>query len=71
MNATTPVAAQPAAQTAPIVHTLSFTKEKDTKNTVRFSEDVVPGQPPIIGTLYLQKWAVGSVSKVNVTVTLG
>jgi hypothetical protein len=48
--------------------TVGFTKEKDTKNTVRFSEDAVQGEPPIIGTLYVQKWFVGDASKLKVTV---
>ena len=31
-------------------------RAKETKNTVRF-EEPESGDPPIIGTLYLQKWA--------------
>jgi hypothetical protein len=31
-------------------------RAKETKNTVRF-EEPESGEPPIIGTLYLQKWA--------------
>ena len=38
---------------------LTFTREKATKNTVRFTEDERPGQAPVIGTLYVQKWAAG------------
>jgi hypothetical protein len=48
--------------------TVSFTKEKDTKNTVRFTEDAIQGEPPIVGTLYVQKWFVGDASKLKVTV---
>jgi len=48
--------------------TVSFTKEKDTKNTVRFIEDAVQGEPPIVGTLYVQKWFVGDASKLKVIV---
>jgi len=48
--------------------TVGFTKEKDTKNTVRFTEDAVPGEPPIVGTLYVQKWFVGDAAKLKVTV---
>lgn len=36
-----------------------FELEKVTKNTYRFRE-MTEGQPPVIGTLYVQKWAVGS-----------
>ena len=34
---------------------LDFVYEKETKNTVRFTESQ-EGKPPIIGTLYIQKW---------------
>ena len=30
--------------------------EKETKNTVRYAEKT-EGQPPVIGTLYIHKWA--------------
>ena len=33
--------------------------ERETKNTYRYQEEL-KGKPPIIGTLYLQKWALGS-----------
>ena len=36
--------------------TATFTFEKDTKNTRRYSEDPGDGAP-IISTLYLQQWA--------------
>ena len=32
--------------------------EKETKNTVRYQENPTRGEPSIIGTLYLQKWAI-------------
>jgi hypothetical protein len=35
--------------------TLQFEKEKETKNTVKFAEVQTQGEPPIIGTLYVQK----------------
>ena len=35
---------------------LTFELERDTKNTYRFQE-VAKGEPPLIGTLYVQKWA--------------
>ena len=38
---------------------VKFDKEKETKNTIRFTErDNDEGLPPMIGTLYLQKFAV-------------
>ena len=48
--------------------TITFTKEKETKNTIRFQEDTVEGQPQKIGMLYVQKWAVGDTMKLKVTV---
>lgn len=36
---------------------LTFKKERETKNTVRFQEEAEPGKPQIVGTLYIQKWA--------------
>ena len=44
-----------------------FEIEKETKNTVRYAE-VAEGQPPVIGTIYVQKWAMTGIPKrVNVT----
>ena len=33
---------------------LSFQRERETKNTVRYEEQVTDA-PPVVGTLYLQK----------------
>lgn len=33
-----------------------FKLEKETKNTYKFEEKPEPGQPAIIGSLYVQKW---------------
>lgn len=46
---------------------VDFTREKETKNTVRFQEDAVGGRSPIIGSLYVQKWAVGDARSLRVT----
>ena len=45
-----------------------FEVEKETKNTVRYAE-VSEGQPPVIGTIYVQKWALTGIPK-KVKVTL-
>lgn len=50
------------------IKTIEFQKEKDTKNTVRFAEVSSPGEPQIIGSLYLQKWFVQDATKLKVTV---
>lgn len=49
--------------------TITFTKERDTKNTVRYQEDFSE-QPPIVGTIYLQKWALGQnpLEKLSITI---
>jgi hypothetical protein len=51
----------------PIV--INFKKEKITKNTIRFQEVPDEGKPPVMGTLYAQKWAVGENCE-NLKVTL-
>jgi hypothetical protein len=53
---------------APMKIERDFQVEKETKNTVRYAE-VAEGQPPVIGTLYLQKWALkGTPTKLKVTI---
>lgn len=51
-------------------HTVRFVREKETKNTVRFNEVPPDGKPPLIGALYIQKWAAGSANGVVVELTL-
>ena len=48
--------------------TAHFEREKETKNTVKFTEVQTPGQAPIIGALYVQKWMAGDSTKLKVTV---
>jgi hypothetical protein len=40
------------------VQTLTFSLERETKNTVRYAEQT-DGKPPAVGTIYVQKWAMG------------
>ena len=49
--------------------TLTFTLERETKNTIRYQEDA-NGQPPAIGTLYVQKWLLGKEPPTTLTVTI-
>ena len=37
---------------------IRFEREKETKNTVRFSEAAADGDPLVVGTLYVQKFAL-------------
>ena len=48
--------------------TVSFQKEKETKNTVKFNEVQTQGEAPIIGSLYLQKWFAADCARLKVTV---
>jgi hypothetical protein len=48
--------------------TRKFTMEKATKNTIKFNEDPPKGEPVVIGTLYVQKWAAGDAQSVEVTI---
>ena len=47
---------------------VGFTREKETKNTVKFAEAQTQGEAPIIGTLYVQKWFAGDTTTLKVTV---
>ena len=49
--------------------TLTFTVERETKNTVRYQEQT-DGKPPAIGTLYIQKWALGENHPLKITVII-
>ena len=47
-----------------------FQLEKATKNTHKYQEQPESGQPPRIGSLYVQKWALGENPPRRLTVTL-
>lgn len=51
---------------------LDFVLDKETKNTYRYKEEV-NGQPPVVGHLYIQKWAItdSPPQTLSVTVTEG
>ncbi len=49
--------------------TLTFTVERETKNTVRYQEQT-EGKPPAIGTLYVQKWLLGESPPATLSVTI-
>ena len=51
---------------------IEFLVERETKNTVRYEEQT-DGQPPSVGTLYVQKWALGNPvpQKLKVTIEAG
>lgn len=49
---------------------LEFAFERATKNTFRYQEVVEPGYPSKVGTLYIQKWIVGSKAPARLKVTI-
>ena len=49
---------------------LAFELEKATKNTYKYEEVPESGQPPRIGSLYVQKWALGEEPPKQIAVTL-
>ena len=48
---------------------ISFTMERETKNTIRYQEDS-NGHPSAIGTLYIQKWLLGDAPPTRLQVTV-
>ena len=51
---------------------LSFSFEKETKNTCRFAEDVEGDEPTVVGAIYVHKAnlkAMGNPKKLSVTIT--
>jgi len=53
---------------------VTFEFEKVTKNTVKYAEQPSPGEPARIGSLYVQKWALGHEApprQLRVTVSAG
>lgn len=47
---------------------VQFEYEKETKNSVRYKEVPDEGTPPIIGSLYVQKWFAGNKKTIEVTI---
>jgi hypothetical protein len=58
------------AKTQDTAVTRTFAFEKATKNTYRFQEEPGAGEPPIIGTLYVQKFIFNGTTPGHITVTL-
>jgi hypothetical protein len=49
--------------------TIQFEFEKETKNSVRYKEVPEEGQPPIVGSLYVQKWYAGNSKNIELTLS--
>jgi hypothetical protein len=50
---------------------LQMTREKETPGTVRFQESEDKTRPPVLKTLYIQKWAAGEAQEITVTIADG
>ena len=48
--------------------TIEFEFEKETKNSVRYKEVPEADKPPIVGSLYVQKWFAGDTKKMSITI---
>ncbi len=42
---------------------VKFAFDRETKGTIRYSEKAPLGQPEVIGTLYVRKWAVEKLAE--------
>lgn len=49
---------------------VQFEFEKETKNSVRYKEVPEQGKPPIVGSLYVQKWFAGNSKSLRLTIEL-
>lgn len=49
---------------------LTFTKDKETKNTARYQEDTEDGMVAKVGTLYVQQATLGTPIPGTLTVTV-
>lgn len=50
--------------------TIKFEFEKETKNSVRYKEVPEEGKPPIVGSLYVQKWFAGNAKSLQVSIEI-
>ena len=50
---------------------VKFAREKETRNTIKYHEVAEQGKPPIIGTLYLQKWYAGDCKELTLIIEKG
>jgi len=48
---------------------IKFEFEKQNKNSVRFKEVPEEGMPPVIGSIYVQKWFAGASKNIEITIS--
>jgi hypothetical protein len=47
---------------------ITFILEKQNKNSVRYKEAPEDGMPPVLGSIYVQKWFAGNSQTIEVTI---
>mgnify|MGYP000630968119 CR=1 FL=1 len=47
---------------------VKFELEKHNKNSVRYKEIPEDGMPPVLGSIYVQKWFAGDSKNIEVTI---
>jgi hypothetical protein len=47
---------------------VKFEFEKQNKNSVRYKEMPEEGMPPVIGSIYVQKWFAGASKNIEITI---
>ncbi|WP_354625814.1 hypothetical protein [Psychromonas sp. MME2] len=47
---------------------IKFEFEKHNKNSIRYKEVPEDGMPPILGSIYVQKWFAGENEQIEVTI---
>ena len=47
---------------------IKFEFEKENKNSVRYKEIPEDEMPPVIGSIYVQKWFAGNSKHIEVTI---
>lgn len=48
---------------------VKFEFEKQNKNSIRYKEVPEGGMPPVIGSIYVQKWFAGDSKNIELTIT--
>ncbi len=48
---------------------VKFEFEKQNKNSIRYKEVPEDGMPPVIGSIYVQKWFAGDSKNIEITIS--
>lgn len=47
---------------------ITFELEKENKHSVRYKEVTTDGMPPVLGTIYVQKWYADQSKHIEITI---